>query len=264
MSESACEEIVSFKQPPLVEVVCGVQFRALPLQTAHFGKFWDRMGDDYPVTRDAPPLPPILEAPPGGGGAFTSISWSDLPELRRVFLVDSVRGRLIQLQADRFHYNWQRTRDAGEYPRFGEVFAEFQRSWGAFTEFVHGEKLGELNRVQHELTYINHIRLDGGSDVPTLGQLLPWFAPTNNSVASAPEPEVTLHYEVPEIAGRLHVSIRSGRRAGDNARVLLMELTARGAGGDIGAWFSDARARIVRSFAALTGPDAHEKWGRTR
>ncbi|MBN2195020.1 MAG: TIGR04255 family protein [Polyangiaceae bacterium] len=262
---NALDDIVSFERPPVVEVVCGVQFGPLPLQTAHFGKFWCEVREDFPVTRDMPPLSPLLEPAPGAPPSST-VLWSTLPELRRVFLVNSDRGRLLQLQADRFHFNWQKVPDGEDYPRYREVAAQFQHNWARFVDFVRSEPLPDPQVVQAELTYVNVLSIEGDWSVRALMAYYPWLSHANPAVAAQPEVELALHYEVPEITGRLHVNIRSGRRPQSNERVVVMELTTRGraTGSDLEAWFGEARSKIVRSFTGLTSPEAHERWGRTQ
>ena len=271
MSEGANDEIVSFTSAPVVEVVCGAQFHALPLQTAHFGQFWERVRDAYRKTLDAPPLAPVLEVPPGSAAAFGAISsWSNLPELRRVFFVDEERGRLLQVQPTRFHHNWQRRADHDAYPRFPEVRAEFLSSWRTFGAFLRDVGLPPPHVIQGELTYINHIPFGELWDGSGFRKLFPWLNPRNGALSESPELELALHYENPECRGRLHVTIRTGVRAADMSRVVMMELTVRGAPAtegpeaDLETWLGSARKLIVQSFAELTGPDAHSHWGRVK
>lgn len=266
MSHGTDEEIVSFTRAPVVEVVCGAQFQTLPLQTAHFGQFWERVRDVYGKTLDAPPLPAILEGQPN----FSTISWSNLPELRRVFFLDEARGRLLQLQSNRLHHNWQRHTERDVYPRFGEVRSEFLQSWGAFTAYLREAGLPPPHVIQGEVTYINHIPFGDLWDASGFQKLFPWLSPKNGALTPTPELEVALHYEVPECLGRLHVTIRTGVRDIDKSRVVLMDLTMRGApasqgpDADLEAWLGAARRTVVRSFAELTGPDAHAHWGRVK
>lgn len=262
------DEIVSFARAPLVEVVCGVQFHALPIQTVHFGQFWERIREDgYLKTLDAPPVPGVVESPQGVQQTF---AWSELPELRRVFFVDESRGRLLQLQPNRFHHNWQRKAEHDVYPRFPEVRSEFLNRWAAFCAFLPEVGLASPHVVQGELTYINHIPAGDLWGSAGLQKLFPWFSPNVGSIASQPEIEVALHFELPECQGRLHVTIRTGARVTDRSRVVIMDLTVRGvpgtepSGDGLGAWLGLARGAIVRTFSELTGSDAHTHWGREK
>jgi uncharacterized protein (TIGR04255 family) len=263
MAGSADDEIVSFERPPLVEVVCGVQFQNIGLQTGHLGKFWQQVQDEYPTTQDAPPLPSVTES---FGGMLDSFSWTNLPDLRRVCLINETQGHLLQIQANRFHRNWRQVAD-DVYPRFGQISSEFIRNWTAFAKFVKAAKLPEPSVNQVELTYVNHVTSGPLWDTDGMAKLLPWLAPVNIA-GRKPEAEILLHYDVKEVAGRLHVSIRPAQRQ-DGSKIVVIELTARGAivSSDEALperWLARAHAVVVGSFAQLTGPDAHTFWGRSK
>jgi uncharacterized protein (TIGR04255 family) len=268
MTESKDDAILTFSRPPVAEVVCGVQFHPLPIQTAHFGTLWEKFRSSYGTTLDQPPLPQVIET--NAGMPSSTFTWSALPELRRVFFVDGTRGRLVQVQPNRFHHNWQRRADDDTYPRFPELRAEFLDRWNDFRGFLDENQLPAPHVVQSELTYINHIPAGPLWDGSGLQSLFPWFAPRNAECVGAPEVELALHYDLPECRGRLHVTIRTAVRARDSVRVVAMDLTARGApevlgeSSDLSAWFGSARKAIVCSFAELTGPEAHKHWGRSK
>jgi uncharacterized protein (TIGR04255 family) len=262
MSGHADHVIASFERPPLVEVVCGVQFNEIGLQTAHFGQFWQVVKGEYPTTQDTPPLPAIMEA---AGGVLESLSWSNLPDLRRVCLVSGTQSHLLQIQANRFHRNWRKLANEA-YPRFGAIRSAFLCDWRAFSRFVQDTKLIEPTVNQVELTYVNHVPLGPLWDADSLAKLLPWLTPPKIGELR-PDPELVLHYDAKEIAGRLHVSFRSAQRQ-DGSKVIVIELTARGAlapsdDGSPEAWLARSHGLIVRSFAHVTGPEAQTFWGRS-
>jgi uncharacterized protein (TIGR04255 family) len=93
-----------YSDPPVNEVVCGVQFDALTtFKSSHYGRFWDRVREQYPITEDHPTLALIGEAPPDP-------VIFDLPPLRRVFYIESAGNYLIQLQQTRFLTNWRKVK----------------------------------------------------------------------------------------------------------------------------------------------------------
>lgn len=91
------------RKPPIVEVVCGVHFNALPLDGLVLGVYWDRRSDEFPerhlqpALSDAPQF--ILGSPPV-----------------RAVLVGSDKVHVLQLQHDRFFMNWRAV--GKSYPRF--------------------------------------------------------------------------------------------------------------------------------------------------
>ena len=51
----------TFEKPPIVEFVLGAQFARLGLSSAHFGRFWDAIGDGWRDPRDNPLIPDQFE-----------------------------------------------------------------------------------------------------------------------------------------------------------------------------------------------------------
>ena len=148
---------IRFSNPPVIEVVCGVQFGNLErLFAPHHGIFWKSIRKEFPVVQEAPPLDPIVESYEEGPSRLT-IGVSDRPPLPRVWLLSDNEQSLIQLQRDRFYYNWKRSDNKVPYPSYDRVIVEFERHLLAFQEFVAAEKLGEIEFRQCELTYVNHI-----------------------------------------------------------------------------------------------------------
>jgi uncharacterized protein (TIGR04255 family) len=57
----------SFGKPPVIEVVCGVQFEPVEgLLAPHLGSFWDQIRSEFPRCREVPPLFGGLRARLGG------------------------------------------------------------------------------------------------------------------------------------------------------------------------------------------------------
>ena len=61
------EALPSFKNPPVVETVLGVQFERLAgFTNGHLGAFWKSLPDGWSQVRNANSLDPILERFPDG------------------------------------------------------------------------------------------------------------------------------------------------------------------------------------------------------
>jgi len=74
------------------------------------------------------------------------------------------RNGLIQLQNNRFFYNWRKMHADEPYPRYGSVVKKFKANLELFQRFLEEEKLGPFSPTECELTYINHIlKGEGGS-----------------------------------------------------------------------------------------------------
>jgi uncharacterized protein (TIGR04255 family) len=259
--------------PPVIEVVCGVQFEPLRnLLSIHFGDFWHRVKHDYPKTEDRPPIDDFQETDQGTKMRAELVA-IEMPPHRRVFYIDSSDNFLLQLQPSRFHSNWRKERPEDEYPRFEVAFDRFLKGWNAFLDFAKDSGFGAPRTNQYELTYINHISEGEGEQFPRdIGHYIPLFAwASAQSSAFLPPPESAgthIRFTLPESKGRLHVTIGHGIRKTDQQRIIVLELTARGSAkpdwADMDEWFALGHEWIVRGFTDLTSQAAHLKWGRER
>lgn len=267
--------IADFRAPPVVEVVCGVQFDPLAeFRSAHVGLFWQQVRETYPIARDAFALPAIVEnfGPP-------SVQPQSLPILQfgggslppRVQLVDDLGGQMIQIQNGRFHHNWEKQGRDHQYRRYKNIRPAFVERWEQFRRFVNDQALGAIRPTQYELSYVNHVASgDLWDSARGVVEVLPWYAPPPTPEGTVFEPQFAMHALVPQCRGRLHVTGQVGFRAKDAQLVLQLELTVRGApavpgeDADLVSWMDDARECIVRTFVKLTSEKARKAWEQTQ
>lgn len=267
----AIRPLPDYDNPPVIEVVYGVQFEPLGLQCPTIGLFWQAVRQEYPSFAENPPLAPVIERFDPDRRTETQIELMARPPLPRLWFIDRTENWLIQVQDDRFLYNWKRVKDQDAYPRFEVVSTKFFEAWERFQGFCQSEGLPLPSVNQLEMTYINHIRVtDVEAYVRDASNIFPdmrW----RETHEFLPSPEILAwktSFLFPDRQGRLHVSMRHAIRRKDQQRVLLLELTARGAAASkeresIRAWFAMAREWIVRGFADLTDEQAQkERWGR--
>ncbi len=129
LAPSSCEGIramtsVDFQTPPIEEVVCGVLYQPVTaMKTALLGMLWGKFIEEFPKTEDVQVLlrqrqNEILSQP-----------------FPRVWFLTQDETCLLQLQQDRFHYNWRRnSSESSEYPHFDAVHAAFARHFRTFRE----------------------------------------------------------------------------------------------------------------------------------
>ncbi|UCC30615.1 MAG: TIGR04255 family protein, partial [Phycisphaerales bacterium] len=163
MIDPETSPLPSYDRPPVIEVVCGTQYEPLEgFQATAFGLLWQRFREEYPVVEQNPPLAQVIER----FGDLTPdegrVELANIPPLPRLFFVHGTPNWLLQIQSDRFLYNWRRTGESDVYPRFPKVFSRFWSAWGDFLGFCSDEKLGIPKLNQLEVTYINHIVHDEG------------------------------------------------------------------------------------------------------
>lgn len=261
-----------FSNPPVIEVVYGIQFEPIGFRSPIIGLFWQSIRSDYPMFQEMPVLEPAIET----FGLDTSNKQGEIqllpgPPIPRLFFIDKTGHWVLQLQNDRLLHNWRKVDGEGIYPRFGEASKRFFDAWERLRLFCKKEQFSLPVMNQLELTYINHIpiaeNVDPFKEANTVFPDMRWRE--NHSFLPAPETLVwKTSFVLPDRQGRLHVSLRHALRRKDNLPVLLFELTVRGmphTESDVGVkqWFASAREWIVRGFADLTEESVQrERWGR--
>lgn len=274
MSELGTNKLPDYDQPPVIEVVCGIQFEPLEgFRATAFGLLWQRFRSEYPACEQQPPLGQVIERFGELGAEEQRVELSSVPPLPRMFFIHQTPCWLLQVQGDRFLHNWRKQQDTDVYPHFPEVFKRFWSAWQRFLDFCRDEKIGPPKVNQLEITYINHIVQDGGSEgLGAIGQVFPdiaWralrsFLPTPESVAWKAS------FAMPDAAGRLHASVRHAVRRHDMQHVLLCDLTARGVPSSldddaIRDWFHLGREWVVRGFADLADETVQKEiWKRKK
>jgi uncharacterized protein (TIGR04255 family) len=266
----------SFRNPPVEEVAIGVQFKEpLGLTVAHYGALLPHFDGRYPSVREQPPLPRAVELPPGQPN--DQVREMDMFPARLWFVSES-ENTLVQVQRDRFIYNWRRIRPDAVYPRFSAVYRDFEREHGVFLNFLEksGFKRPELDLC--ELTYVDHIR--SGSvwkqhrEVESVlkGLTIPQVPGDGVELEDA---DLRIRYSIKNrdggFLGRLHFRATPGYRERDGSQeaVFVVNLVARGRPADssdksISTFFTEAHDRILSAFMSLTTSKLHEAWGLER
>jgi uncharacterized protein (TIGR04255 family) len=265
---TATNSLPHYDRPPVIEVVCGIQFEAPSgFSSVHFGRFHDRVRGEYPSVEDNPPLAETFEGPLGvqaQGPIFF-----DLPPLRRVFLKTADENFLLQVQPTRFLANWRRVREGDQYPRFSAAFERFTRGWLEFRGALADSGLSAPRVNQYELTYINHIGRpedEFPSAMSKYLRYLPWNEVAGGLLKPPKAAMSRVTFPLGSTTGSLHVTVSHGVKTQDQKSVMIVDLTARGAAeadwSDMQAWFDTAHEHIVRGFTELTSDAAHRGWGR--
>ncbi len=269
-------DLPEFKRPPVTEVVLGVQFKTdKPLRAPHLGLFWQTVREAFPDFREQPPLVPQIEVldpdvpvvPQEDG-----IQIMRAIPAPRCWFVDSSGNKLIQLQSDRFLHNWRKVTGEEAYPRYETIRNEFIDHWRRFGSFLNDVDLGAPIVTQAEVTYVNRIPKDScwskADDMPKVFSCLK-LVDEADLFGPMETVEFTIRRRLPDNRGRLHVTAAPAFNTKDSSVMIRMVLTARGPVADssdeaILDWMDMARAVIVNSFTALTTPEAHEFWRRTK
>lgn len=258
------EKFVDYSNPPLEEVVFSVVFdRIENFPVSAFGKYWAEIADDFPKTADRPPLLP----------EGLAIDLNN-PMIRTWFISEDDR-RLMQLQQDRFIYNWRRI-DAEwrEYPEYSSIFPEFKQKFSEFASFVERSPLEtDLKVYELELTYVNMIPFASVSDqISDLGSVLidHRFDSNGDRFLDSPnEFKWISNFSMRDQLGRLTIDATSVRKAEEpNERALRLTLTCKGLPDEhesdpLAHWFDVAHEYIVKGFSDVVDDHVQRrKWGR--
>jgi uncharacterized protein (TIGR04255 family) len=259
-------DLPDYDDPPVNEVVVGVQFNQTAITGAHIGLFWEELRDEFPKVSEHPPLEPKIE--------FLQPRRFSAPRLEfsawhgsRYWLTSEDDVQLVQVQPDRLLYNWRRGPNNAAYPRFEAVQEKFWSIAGKWSDFLKME--GQtLTLSQWEVTYINHILTPEGE--PTLAEVLSfWGEQLDRALGGAAEAgrleAQRILTENNEPWARMYLNVTTGIRF-DQVPLIAFELTVRGPSGDEDAWETthnrlfQARRQIVTAFDTLTTPKMHAVW----
>ena len=265
-----------FRKPPVAEVALSLQFDPLDsLRTPHLGLLWEQYRGTFPTFEEHPPLPPAVEwfGLPTSSGFAPQVELLTVPPMPRCWFVNTRGSDLIQVQQDRFVFNWRKLKEEDVYPRYEYIRAEFGKELDVFLSFLSKENIGRLVPNQCEVTYVNQLLSDKGREHP--GQLDRLITVWRNKYSDRflKEPEdvrLSMRYLIRDgerPVGRLHVNVEPRLSTIHKLPVIVITLTARGAPltKDIeGAmrFFDIGRSWIVSAFASITTQEMHQNWER--
>jgi uncharacterized protein (TIGR04255 family) len=248
---------IKFSNPPLTEVVLGVIFNAPEFSSVHFGLYWEKIRERFPT------LPTDR---PSSGGEGLGLSFSFLPPLRRVWFESEDKRTLVQLQSDRFYYNWRKQDNSDHYPKFEQLYPKFIQEWNDFNEWWRKDVGEPPFLLQYELTYSNQIDQEFGWKNPAEHQNLFTFTGRDwRGFLPPPESHIfSLQFALPDNAGSLIVNGNQAISSLNDEPVMILELTARSSdasGFELESWFTLAHDYLVSSFIDLTQIPIQKKWG---
>lgn len=266
-----------FEDPPVVEVALSVQFDHLnDFRVQHVGQLSECYTKDFPKVSEQPPISPAYELFDNDGyiSPVFRMELSDYSPLSRIWFVNDSDTRLIQIQRDRFVYNWRRASIDEAYPHYPDVRKSFEQQFLVFQKFLIDHKLTDLIPNQCEVTYVNLI--EASEDMPSrteANKLLTVFhSDYSDDYLSEPEDvRLALRYRIHDIegnpVGRLHILLDPTYYP--NRQTLLYRLTIVARGKPLGegiegvlGFFDLGRDSIVRGFTSITTKMMHKKWRR--
>ncbi|QND60414.1 TIGR04255 family protein [Mesorhizobium huakuii] len=257
--------LADFANPPLDEVVLGVQFVRHPEYNDLFAwRVREAFKAEFPNYSEVPRLDPRFEV---FGGADTLASFQfnitqSEPSKRYWFIADD-DSHLLQFQDDRFFLNWRR-RPGNLYPRHEAVAAMFYRYLERLGSLYISDKVPFVVK-QAEIAYINVIPM---VEKTLLSDWLSIVNPTalNIEQLNANFSEVVFSRDGENPVARMYyeVGLFTSREV---RRAIRLMLTYRGApvensSQSIVDFIAAGRERIVNRFCDITTEKAHRSWSR--
>ena len=253
--------LATFENPPLNEVSFGVHFSPISgFKTAHYGALWSRLGPAFDQTEDKPVVAGITLPP--------TAEWFPLP---RVWFVERGKAVLLQIQPNRFYFNWRKGGPGTPYPRFDSLEPLFEKYFSLFLSFMKEMDLGVPEITGAELAYVNHLpQGQGWTSLQEVQEVFPSI-----SLPSAPSlglvDGLLWHVVFDTEAGRFDADVKSGKqKAEPHEGVLLFEMKVTqearlGSMENLREWLSNANNSIVAGFLELTSEKMqNEVWRRVR
>ena len=254
---------ITYENPPLNEVICGIHFNEITtLRAGHLGFLWQRLGPNFTSTEDHP-----VWFNPTSEEAVTD--YSIPPLLPRVWFVHTDETELIQMQLNRFVYNWRKRGNDDKYPGYPIVMGNFEKYLSCFKDFLSDQQLGDFTPRRYELAYVNHIlENEGWETLRDFEKVLPNFIAYKGQNTFPPnisEIHWKMGFRLPDDSGQLQLLIRNARRIADDRPLLRIQFRAirNQPHPEMRKWFDSAHDVIRDIFSNLASHEIQEKyWGR--
>ncbi len=263
---------LDFARPPVDEVVLSVLFQSLDnLLAPHLGQIWQEFKEDgFVQIEEQPPANPIVEEF-SGRIPEPQLQFLRAPHLARIWFTPEDRSEILQVQRDRFTFNWCKTKPSQQYPGFSFICDKFERFYDRFCKIMRDMKIGEVTPLQYELTYIDQIRQgDGWDRLNDIGKIYNLFVDFQNSDSFWSETESLMlrtSFTLPNLHSRLHLTISNRVKMPEESQTLQTDFTLRGFPENTNhtmiEWFKSAREQIQEKFVSLfTESIQTQIWGR--
>ncbi len=252
--------IFDFKTPPVIETVLSVQFQRIKeLQLQKMVLFWNDLRDRFPKLEVKFPLEDVVGSDPISPRIVVE------PELRCWFISED-QSKLIQLQNNRFIFNWRKITKQTSYVHYSATREDFKNEWGNFRQFLFDNSLGMTKVSQCEVTYINHIEINDQMKVSDVFPII--NKDTAQHYLSSPTTlNASFDFETPDKKNKVHIKTSPAFRLSDQKKLITLDITARGVPegfetNSLLKWFDAGREHVVRSFEDFTSPQMHKHWGK--
>lgn len=263
---------LNFARPPVDEVVLSVLFQSLDsLLAPHLGQIWQEFrGAGFAHLAEQPPIPSVVEQFPNPIQE-AQFHISNVPNLARIWFISEDNSEIIQVQRDRFTFNWRKTDLNQQYPGFSSICEKFEDFYNRFCKIIKDINIGEVTPLQYELTYINQLRQgDGWDKLDEIGKIYNMFVDCQQSDPfwlGAESLILRTSFALSDLQGRLHLTISNRVKMPEESQTLQTDFTMRGfpenTDDTMIDWFKAAREQIREKFLFLFTENIQTQiWGR--
>ena len=242
------EKQLKFERPPINEIIFGVGLNPDKLNATIFGQFYDQISDEYTKVSNQDPIYP--QNRDMDFSLFYPRVWFETPN----------KSKLIQVQYDRFHYNWRKFEN-NVYPGYEDVYGNFKTGWDEYTSLLKKENLFHESRVTHlELSYINHVEksVDEMKHIINLLEV-----PNMDNCGTINNFNLAISFPLKN-DGILIYSIKNGIKKSTNEPIFVLELTTQkkcNSNENFDEWFGKAHDHITDIFHNSLSKKALSEWG---
>jgi uncharacterized protein (TIGR04255 family) len=244
--------------PPLIERAISVVFNPLTqFSIGDYGLFWSEIFSEFPDSEIMAPLAVEIERFEGLQPAPSGIQILPPGSLPRAAFRNTAAGELVQVQADRFGFNWIKTGADHKYPHSEATLERFFKLFETFSHYIEKRRLGEIAIIQCELTNVNIIPVsdvgESFADMATVLRLAPLsfecdeIKLENQLVGSK---HLMLDDDGGQI-GRVHALGQPSLRIQSGEEVYRLDISARGA--PLGPGADGARRFFDRAVSSVNG-----------
>ena len=266
------EKKLDFAKPPVEEVILSVLFQPLNgLLAPHLGEIWQEFKPDgFVHIVEQPPIPHAVETFPNPIQQ-AELRIGNAPDLARIWFIHEDESRILQVQRDRFTFNWRKTEFDPKYPGFSSIFERFEDFYNRFGKVINTLGIGEVAPLQYELTYIDQLfHGNGWNTLEDIGKIYNLFVDSQQSDSfwsGAEFMNLQASFPVEDLHGRLHFTTSNRVKMPEQRHTLQTDFTVRGfpenAEYAMNMWFKSARNHIRGKFASLfTEAIQTRVWGR--
>jgi uncharacterized protein (TIGR04255 family) len=250
-----------FRKPPIQELICGVQYKNINLSLPIINEFYTGIKEEFPKIEEKQAL------------GFIAYSMKDADEkilqlkndaIVRYWFLKKDDTQLIQLQKNRYHYNWRRLGNENEtYPHFKNVFDEFKTNFEKFKNHVNNYKQNiEINYL--EITFLDHIKVSDFGDKLKVDEIFT-FLKNDNILAKADGFQITYRVPIEICDGNYQLTAYTAIKEGSKDLIIILNTTLNGKLNDKSnnyeTWFKNAHDIIKNEFYNQITGKAKKIWG---